>query len=86
MRTWPTSTRRSTASSDNAAKGGGTINEQFLFDRWIGLLRFKAKEYEHVARKDGRTVLAPSLDDICNEMNAYQVGRGLFPTDAARLR
>ena len=45
-----------------------------LEKRWIGLLRMKASEYEHSARKAGEVVSAPSIDDICNEMQAFFVG------------
>mgnify|MGYP007061425487 CR=1 FL=1 len=44
-----------------------------LADRWIALLRMKAK-YEHNARKNGEVVASPSIDDICNEMIAYFTG------------
>lgn len=42
-----------------------------LKNRWIRLLRQKASMYEHSARKRGEVVLSPSLDDICNEMEAF---------------
>ena len=45
-----------------------------LQQRWISLLRMKAKEYEHKARKNGEVVAGPSLDTICNEMNAFFTG------------
>jgi len=45
-----------------------------LADRWIGLLRMKAHEYEHTDRKNGEVVSRPSIDDICNEMTAYFIG------------
>lgn len=45
-----------------------------LKTRWVGLLRLKAKEYEHTARKKGETVCGPSIDDICNEMQAFFTG------------
>lgn len=45
-----------------------------LQDRWIRILRAKASEYEHKARKNGEIVASPSLDDICNEMDAFFVG------------
>lgn len=44
-----------------------------LKNRWIGILRMKAK-YEHNARKNGEIVSEPSIDDICNEMEAFFVG------------
>jgi hypothetical protein len=45
-----------------------------LFQRWESILRLKAEEYEHSARKRGETVVEPSLDDICNEMKAFLAG------------
>ena len=47
---------------------------QELEKRWIGLLRMKASEYEHTARKAGKVVSEPSIDTICNEMQAFLVG------------
>ena len=44
-----------------------------LADRWISILRMKAT-YEHNARKNGKVVASPSIDDICNEMIAYFTG------------
>jgi hypothetical protein len=44
-----------------------------LKNRWISLLRMKAS-YEHNARKDGEVVASPSIDDICNEIEAFFVG------------
>ena len=44
-----------------------------LADRWIGLLRMKAR-YEHDERLAGKVVASPSIDDICNEMIAYFTG------------
>jgi len=41
-------------------------------DRWVRLLRLKAKEYEHKARKEGKEVYGPSIDSICNEMEAFK--------------
>lgn len=52
--------------------GEQTIEE--LRERWIRLLRMKASEYEHKARKNGEIVASPSLDDICNEIDAFFVG------------
>ena len=49
------------------------MNEE-LKNRWIGLLRQKASEYEHEARKKGTIVAEPSLDDICNEIEAFFTG------------
>ena len=49
-----------------------TNNE--LKDRWVGLLRGKASEYEHTARKNGEVVVEPSIDDICNEIEAFFTG------------
>jgi len=45
-----------------------------IFNRWIGILRHKASVYEHEARKRREPVTQPSLDDVCNEMNAYVEG------------
>jgi len=45
-----------------------------LFDRWEGILRMKASEYEHQDRKYGETVSEPSIDTICNEMEAFLAG------------
>lgn len=44
-----------------------------LKERWIKILRQKA-EYEHEARKNGEVVPSPSIDDICNEMEAFFTG------------
>jgi len=53
-------------------------NERFntadLAARWISSLRMKASEYEHPARRDGEVVTSPSIDDICNEINAFFTG------------
>lgn len=49
-----------------------TIKE--LKDRWVSLLRHKAADYEHKARKNGEIVVGPSIDDICNEILAFFVG------------
>ena len=48
-------------------------NEE-LKDRWVSLLRMKASEYEHKERKEGEEVVSPSIDDICNEMEAFFIG------------
>lgn len=45
-----------------------------IFERWNNLLRFKASEYEHQARKKGEVVSEPSIDCICNEMDAFIAG------------
>ena len=42
--------------------------------RWVSLLRNKAETYEHKARKSGEVVYEPSIDDICNEMEAFKDG------------
>lgn len=42
--------------------------------RWESILRSKASQYEHQARKDGKIVTGPSLDDIANEMEAFFTG------------
>lgn len=44
-----------------------------LKNRWISLLRMKA-DYEHKERKAGKVVASPSIDDICNEIEAFFVG------------
>ena len=44
-----------------------------LKNRWISILRTKA-EYEHNSRKNGETVASPSIDDICNEIEAFFAG------------
>ena len=48
-------------------------NLEELKNRWVRLLRHKA-EYEHEARKKGEVVASPSLDDICNEIEAFFTG------------
>ena len=50
------------------------MNKKELKDRWIVLLRQKASFFEHEARKRGETVAEPSLDDICNEIEAFFTG------------
>lgn len=45
-----------------------------MFQRWKASLRYKAGVYEHESRKRGEDVVYPSLDDICNEMNAFMAG------------
>ena len=42
------------------------------FERWVGILRFKASEFEHKQPVLDRT--RPTLDEICNEMHAFQNG------------
>ena len=42
-------------------------NIEKQFNRWNTILRVKAMEYEHEARKKGDTVTSPDIDDICNE-------------------
>jgi hypothetical protein len=49
------------------------MNKQELKDRWVRILRQKA-EYEHKARKNNEVVCSPSIDDICNEMEAFFTG------------
>ena len=49
------------------------MNKQELKERWISILRHKAK-YEHDERKSGKIVASPSIDDICNEIEAFFTG------------
>lgn len=49
------------------------MNKKELKERWISLLRMKA-EYEHEAKKNGEVVTSPSIDSICNEMEAFFTG------------
>ena len=49
-------------------------NSEEVLNRWISSLRYKASTYEHTARKNGEIVVSPSLDDICNEMEAFKAG------------
>lgn len=49
------------------------MTKQELKNRWINILRMKA-EYEHNARKTGEVVSSPSIDDICNEIEAFFTG------------
>ncbi len=51
-----------------------TTDKKELKLRWINILRFKASEYEHQARKIGKEVCSPSIDDICNEIEAFFTG------------
>ena len=41
--------------------------------RWVNILRKKA-HYEHNARANGEIVTGPSIDDICNEIEAFFAG------------
>jgi hypothetical protein len=50
------------------------MDTEELKNRWVKLLRQKAVDYEHKARKNGEIICEPSLDDICNEMEAFFVG------------
>lgn len=45
-----------------------------LKKRWDRILRQKASQYEHTARKNGEFVCEPSLDDIANELEAFFIG------------
>jgi hypothetical protein len=45
-----------------------------LKQRWNSILRHKASTYEHNARKNGEVVTSPSIDDVCNEMEAFFAG------------
>jgi hypothetical protein len=49
------------------------MSPQELKDRWIKILRMKA-EYEHSERLEGKIVSSPSIDDICNEIEAFFTG------------
>lgn len=49
-------------------------NLKELHQRWDYLLRRKAMEYEHEARRVDKEVSSPSIDDICNEMDAFFAG------------
>lgn len=49
-------------------------NLEKQFNRWIGIIRAKASEYEHKERRNGETVCQPDLDSICNEMEAFKNG------------
>jgi len=50
------------------------MEKEELKKRWVNLLRSKASEYEHTVRKNDEIVASPSLDDICNEIEAFFVG------------
>lgn len=45
-------------------------NIESIKQRWVDILRQKAS-YEHEERKKGKVVASPSIDDICNEMEAF---------------
>lgn len=49
------------------------MTKEELKTRWVGILRGKA-EYEHEDRKNGEIVTSPSIDDICNEIEAFFTG------------
>ena len=51
-----------------------SYKERSVLSRWIDILRMKASEYEHKARHNGENVVSPSMDDICNEMEAFKQG------------
>ena len=58
-------------------QGEGTVinsDNKELKERWESLLRMKASQYEHTARKNGEVVASPSIDNICNEMKAFFTG------------
>ena len=48
-------------------------NLEKQFDRWINILRNKAK-YEHNDRKNNIQVVQPDIDSICNEMEVFRNG------------
>jgi hypothetical protein len=56
------------------------MTKEELKDRWIKILRAKASDYEHAARKLNLTVSNPDIDDICNEMEAFFAGLRDQPT------
>ena len=49
------------------------MDREQLKNRWVQLLRQKA-EYEHNDRKNGKETVSPSIDDICNEIEAFFAG------------
>lgn len=49
------------------------MTKKELKNRWVQILRMKA-HYEHTARKNNEVVASPSIDDICNEMEAFFTG------------
>jgi hypothetical protein len=51
-----------------------------LKTRWVQLLRQKA-EYEHYARQKGEVVCSPSIDDICNEIEAFFTALNLIKNE-----
>ena len=65
--------RQRLAEHPDSLKLNKNMNTQELKERWISLLRMKAK-FEHNARKSGEVVASPSIDDICNEMEAFFTG------------
>jgi len=52
-----------------------TQREQ-LKNKWIRILRSKAKEYEHNRGEGERDVLRPDIDEVCNEIEAFFAGLG----------
>ena len=55
-----------------------THNYQELHERWNSILRMRSREYEHTARENGKVVSEPSIDDICNEMDAFFTALEIF--------
>ena len=49
------------------------MTKEELKNRWVNILRSKAG-YEHNQRKAGKVVPSPSIDDICNEIEAFFAG------------
>jgi hypothetical protein len=49
------------------------MTKEELKNRWVKILRQKA-EYEHNDRKNGKLVYDPSIDTICNEIEAFFTG------------
>ena len=49
-----------------------------LKNRWVRIIRSKAS-YEHNERKAGNVVASPSIDDICNEIEAFFTALNLLP-------
>jgi len=49
------------------------MTKEELKERWVELLRMKAA-YEHDDRLKGKVVASPSIDDICNEIEAFFTG------------
>jgi hypothetical protein len=50
------------------------MEKEELKNRWISILRQKASDYEHPARNKGEVVYEPSIDVICNEIEAFFTG------------